>query len=220
MFTRTRTVEILLTEDALAEARRRAGAELRTLSSFLRRLALRPPEERPRRVRIVGVEAMEVAGAELGRAVRGEHGRSRQDIPACMMLLHAKMKKLRLEATEAPAAVPATFWRREQSADAEEDGVPQDRLRRIVFRCTVAEVAQMKANAACFGLPLSTYVRRLLQGWPLRPRRMPVEGLSAVVRCAALMGHAAGFREAGPGAGALARAADAVRWMLEKEGMA
>ena len=215
MFTKTRTVEVLLPPETLEEARRKATTAGRTLSSFLRRLALHAPAERPKRMRIVGVEEMEVAGAELGRAVRGEHGRSRQDIPVCMMRLHAKMQALRLEETDAPSAVPATFWRRE-SADAEEDCVPKERLRRVVFRCTDCELETMRANASAFGLPLSTYVRRRLQGHPLRPRWLPVEGISAVVRCAALMRHAAGFSDAGPGVVALARAADAVRWKLEE----
>ncbi|MCR5257240.1 MAG: hypothetical protein K6E40_03665 [Desulfovibrio sp.] len=219
MFTRSKTVEILLPPETLEEARGKATAAGRTLSSFLRRLALHAPAERPKRMRIVGVEEMEVAGVELGRAVRGEHGRSRQDIPVCMMRLHAKMQALRLEETEEPMAVPATFWRRE-SADAEEDCVPKDRLRRVVFRCTDCELETMRANASAFGLPLSTYVRRRLQGYPLRPRRLPVEGLSVVVKTVALMRHAAGFREAGPGAVAFARQADAVRWALEREGRA
>ncbi len=215
MFTRSKTVEILLPPETLEEARRKATTAGRTLSSFLRRLALRPLEERPRRFRIAGVEEMEAVGAELGRAIRGEHGRSRKDLPVLMMRLHVRFMALRLEETEESMAVPATFWRREPSAADEEDGV-LDRLRRVVFRCTDGESMKMKANAACFGLPLSTYVRRRLQGYPLRPRRLPVEGISAVVRCAALMKHAAGFKEAGPGAGALARAADAKRWELEE----
>lgn len=220
MFTRSKTVEILLTEEALEEARRRATEAGATLSSFLRWIALQAPADRPKRMRIAGVEAMEVAGVALGHAVRGERGRGRRDIPVCMMRLHARFMALRLEETLAPAMVPVTFWRREPVADAEEDGAPKKAFRRTVFRCTDAEATAMRANAVVYGLPLSTYIRRRLQRYPLRPCRMPLEGISVVVKNVALMRHAASFPEAGPDAAALVRVADAKRWALEQEGRA
>ena len=220
MSTRTHSVEILIPPETLEVARAKAVAQGRTLSSFLRRLALLAPKDRPKRLRIVGLEAMDAAGVELGHAVRGECGRSHQDILACIVLLLVRIQALRLEETEAPSAVPATFWRREPAVVAEEEDAPKEKFRRVVFRCTEDEKVTMKANATAYGVPLSTYIRRRLQGWPLRPRRLSLDGLSAVVRNVALMRYASSFKEAGPVAKMFLRAADAKRWALEREGRA
>ena len=216
MYTKTKLVRVLLPPETLEEARQLATKDGRTLSSFFRKLALRAPEARPRWLRIAGIEAMDIAGSALGEAVRCEHGRSRDEIPAIMRHLHERILALRIEESSVPATVPAMLWRRK--AMVAEDEAPNEAMRMVAFRATEDEVAEMRANAACFGLPLSTYIRRRLQRRPLRLRRPPLEGLSSVVRCVALMKYASGFREAGADALKLVQEADAMRWRLEETG--
>ncbi|MCR5256946.1 MAG: hypothetical protein K6E40_02155 [Desulfovibrio sp.] len=214
MITKSRLVQVWLPEETLADARRRAQAEGRTLSSFLRMVALRQPVALPRCRRIAGIEAMLATGRALGHAVRGEAGRCWAEVPGLLRQLHGRIMALLIEETEAPARVPATFWRR---APEVADGVPRERMRLVAFRCTAAEEAEMRWHAVAYGLPLSTCIRRRLQGQPLQPRTLPLEGLPAVIKAVALLRHVAGFKGAGAEAWRLAREAEDRRWQLEKE---
>ena len=213
-YTKTRLVQVWLPEETLADARRRAQAEGRSLSSFLRMVALRQPSVLPRRRRIAGIEEMVAAGRALGHAVRGEAGRCWAEVPALLRQLHGRIMALRIEETEAPARVPSTFWRRAPEAT---DGMPRERMRLVAFRCSATEKAEMRGNAVAFGLPLSTYVRRRLQGQSLRPRTLPLEGLPAVIKAVAHLRHVAGFKDAGAEAWRLAREVEDRRWQIEKE---
>ncbi len=215
-FTKTRLVQVWLPEATLADARRRAQEDRRTLSSFLRMVALRAPAVLPRHRRIIGIEAMASAVHELGHAVRGESGRRWAEVPSLLRILHDRIMALRIGDAEAPMRVPATFWRRASAAAGDE---PDGRMRLVAFRCTGSEDAEMRRNAAAFGLPLSTYIRRRLQGRPLRPRTLPLEGLSAVIKAVAYMRRVSSCC-AEPEAWKLAQEADGRRWQLEREAKA
>ena len=74
----------------------------------------------------------------------------------------------------------------------------------------------MRRLATVYGKALSEYIRRRVLGRPMQPARPPLEGLPAVRRCAALLGHVARTGIAGAGAERLFQ--EARRKLLQLEG--
>jgi hypothetical protein len=66
-----------------------------------------------------------------------------------------------------------------------------ERMLLLAFRAAPEEDEAMRRLAAEFGLALSDYIRRRALGRPLQPERQQVEGMPAVRKSIALLGHAA-----------------------------
>ncbi len=198
-------------EEAVA-IRARATEHGETAAGWLRRMALMAPRL-PERARVVGVDAMDAAGSELGRALRDEDGLGADDVYALFRRLHARVMELRIEWTlEAP---PKGLYRWRGRHGGRDGGEPQ--TTGFTIRFTETEVARVKEYADACRLPVSTYVKRRALGVPLAPKAHAVEGLAAVDRCTALLWHAAKRSEAGRGALALQREAENVRRALYEE---
>ncbi len=173
----------------LEAVRARAVAVGMPMSALLRDAALKSPRRLPIRRRIAGLEAMDAAGSDLGHAMRGEAGRTPAEAPTLARRLHAAIMALTVETL--PVAPPALASRRIGNGGVRKPVPPENRVRPVEMMVSPAEDNGMRRLAALYGLALSEYIRRRVLGHPLQPARPSLEGLPAVRRCAAQLGHAA-----------------------------
>ena len=186
MRTKTIMVKIYMPVPELKAVRAKAEACGASLSEYLREEALRSPRRLSRRMRVAGLPVMDEAGSALGHALRGEDGRTPAEAPALAWRLHSAIMSLRVE--ETVDCLPPAAGR---GGNAGNQRKQTEHMRLLAFRASPEEEGVMRRLATAFGLSLSDYVRRRALGRPLQPRRWPVEGLPAVRRCVALLGHVA-----------------------------
>ena len=182
---RTAFVRICADEAEAAAIRARAEGYGSTVSELLRRVALMPVRM-PERYRIAGIEEMDAAGSDMGRAIRGEAGRRRAEIPMHARRLRDRIMALRLERTCEPLPQGLFSW---QGNKGSRDG-PKKEFG-FTFRCTPNEEERMLAFAGACRMPLSAFVRMRALGKPPQPAEQPVEGMAAARRCLGLLRHAA-----------------------------
>ena len=216
MRTSSRTVRlrVYFPPTELATVRARADAAGTSMSALLRDVALRPPRRLPVRRRIVGLAEMDTAGSDLGHAVRGEEGRTPSEAPKLARQLHSCIMALTVEMVLDPPS--ALTSRRIGNGGLRKPLPPEAHARPVEVMLSPAEDDAMRRLATVYGKALSEYIRRRVLGRPMQPARPPLEGLPAVRRCAALLGHVARTGIAGAGAERLFQ--EARRKLLQLEG--
>ncbi len=213
MKTRTRMMTLYLLPEEREAVRARAAECGETVSAYLRAEALRPPRRLPVRKRVAGLKRMDEAGSALGHAIRGEEGRTPAEAWPLAMRLHAAIMALHVETA---AGLPPAWSGRRGNAGNQRRVSQDRRMEPVQFLATLEEEDAVKRLAACFGMPVSAYVRRRALGKPLRPEGRPAEGMPAVWKCISLLGHAA-WTGAAPMAARLYREARRKYLQLEEE---
>ncbi len=215
MRTSSRTVRlrVYFPPTELATVRARAEGAGTSMSALLREVALRPPRRLPARRRIVGLAEMDKAGSALGHAVRGEDGRTQSEAPELAERLHATIMALTVETVLEPPPAPSG---RVGNGGVRTPVPPEARVRPVEVMISSAEDERMRRLAAVYGRSLSEYVRKRVLGHPMQSAWPPLEGMPAVRRCAALLGHVARTGIAGAGAERLFQ--EARRKLLQLEG--
>ena len=180
---------VLVHADAEEDEAIRARAEQSgcTVSDLFRGTVF-APVRMPERAVVVGVESMDVVGSALGHAVRGEAGLGLRDVLALARRLRDRIMDLRIERTREPLPDGLYSW---QAVEKRTGADEPKRDRALGFRCTDAELHQIRAHADACRLPVSAYARQRALGRPVHPAAMPVEGMPAVRRCLGLMHYAA-----------------------------
>ena len=183
-------VHIVLVHADEAEAvaiRERAMAHGMTASELFRRTALRPVRM-PERAVVIGVDAMDKAGSELGHAVRCENGLCLRDVPALARGLHDSIMALHIKRTREPLPYGMFAWQATKKRTGSEDA---KRGTVLGFRCTDIELRRLRAHADACRLPVSVYARMRALGLPPQPAEQPVEGMALVRKELGLLLHAA-----------------------------
>lgn len=155
---------------------------------------------------------MNEAGATLGHALRGEEGRTPADAWSLAQALHGHIMALKVETTTEP---PAARKGKLGNAGNQRSLPPEQHMQPVQFLASPEEEDVMKRLAGAYGLSVSAYIRNRALGRPMQPARQPVEGMSAVRKCLALLGYVA-WTGVAPAAEGLYR--DAQRKCLTLEG--
>ncbi|MCR5259113.1 MAG: hypothetical protein K6E40_13270, partial [Desulfovibrio sp.] len=167
--------------------RARAARSGLSVSELCRQTALRPVRM-PERAVVIGVDAMDSAGSELGHAVRGECGLGLRDVLALARRLRNRIMDLRIERTREPLPEGLYSW---QAAEKRTGADDLKRNYALGFRCTDVELRRLRAHADACRLPVSVYARMRALGLPPQPAEQPVEDMALVRKELGLLLHAA-----------------------------